>query len=85
MERIFVTTIGYMRERWQLAFPAARLVSTIAEVDGLNSSVATSLWLDIGVIAPESRLQSIRCRIVSGMAGRRHDRGAKGGRGLRRT
>ena len=59
MERIFVTTIGYMRERWQLAFPAARLVSTIAEVDGLNSSVPTSLWLDIGVIAPESRLSSI--------------------------
>ena len=59
MERIFVTTIGYMRERWQLAFPAASLVSTIAEVDGLNSSVATSLWLDIGVIPPESRQQSI--------------------------
>ena len=59
MERIFVTTIGYMRERWQLAFPAASLVSTIAEVDGLNSSAPTSLWLDIGVIAPESRLSSI--------------------------
>ena len=59
MERIFVTTIGYMRERWQLAFPAASLVSTIAEVDGLNNSVPISLWLDIGVIAPESRLSSI--------------------------
>ena len=59
MERIFVTTIGYMRERWQLAFPAASLVSTVAEVDGLHSSVAASLWLDIGVIPPESRQQSI--------------------------
>ena len=59
MGRTFVTTIGYMRERWQLAFPAASLVSTVAEVDGLNSSVPTSLWLDIGVIAPESRLSSI--------------------------
>ena len=59
MGRTFVTTIGYMRERWQLAFPAASLVSTIAEVDGLNNSVPISLWLDIGVIAPESRLSSI--------------------------
>ena len=59
MARIFVTTIGYMRERWQLAFPDASVVSTIAEVDGLNSSATASLWLDVSVISQEFRLQSI--------------------------
>ncbi len=59
MARIFVTTIGYMRERWHLAFPDARVVSTIAQVSGLNSLAAASVWLDISVIAQESRLQSI--------------------------
>ncbi|MDE0929886.1 MAG: response regulator transcription factor [Halioglobus sp.] len=59
MLRVFVTTIGYMRERWELAFPGASAVSSIAEVDGLSSSVTASVWLDISVIAQESRQQAI--------------------------
>lgn len=59
MARTFVTTIGYMRERWKLAFPDASVVSTVAELEGLHLPVMASLWLDISVIAQESRQQAI--------------------------
>lgn len=59
MARTFITTIGYMRERWELAFPDAKVVPTVAELKGLNSPVTASLWLDISVIAQESRQQAI--------------------------
>ena len=65
MARTFVTTIGYMRERWELAFPDASVVSTVAELDGLHRPVMASLWLDISVIAQESRQQAIAA--VSGL------------------
>ena len=59
MSRTFITTIGYLRERWKVAFPDASAVSTVAELDGMKSPVTPSLWLDTSVIAPESRQQVI--------------------------
>jgi len=59
MVRLFVSAPGQLRERWGLAFPDARVVSRIAEVDVQDRSVTGSLWLDLSVLPAESRLESV--------------------------
>lgn len=59
MVRLFVSPLGRMRERWSLAFPDARAVSRLGEVDGMQKSGAGSLWLDLSNISAESRLESV--------------------------
>jgi two-component system, NarL family, nitrate/nitrite response regulator NarL len=59
MLRIFVSPPGRMRERWNLAFPDARVVSGIAGVGDLQRPGSGSLWLDLSTIAADSRLESV--------------------------
>ena len=66
MERIFISPIGYMRERWHQAFPDASCVSTIAELDAQDKAVFASLWMDISVIEQEFRLKSIAAACARG-------------------
>jgi DNA-binding NarL/FixJ family response regulator len=59
MARIFISATGQMRERWYLAFPDARVVSTIADLGDLASTAAGSLWLDTSLVPRESRIASV--------------------------
>jgi DNA-binding NarL/FixJ family response regulator len=58
MARLFISPPGQMRERWCLAFPEARVVSTVAAAGELDRSVAGSLWLDLSAVPEDSRLGS---------------------------
>lgn len=66
MERVFITAIGYMRDRWESAFPDAIAVPTVAEVDGSPRAETASLWLDISVLAEETRQQAIEAAVGLG-------------------
>ena len=64
MSRVFVSAIGYLRERWQQAFADASIVSTVAEIQLPHGEVLASLWLDMSVISQELRLESIAAALA---------------------
>ena len=64
MSRVFVSAIGYLRERWQQAFADASVVSTVAEIQLPRREVLASLWLDMSVISQELRLESIAAALA---------------------
>ena len=66
MSRVFVSPIGYLRERWQQAFADASVVSTVAEVKLPHGEALASLWLDMSVISQELRLESIAAACALG-------------------
>jgi two-component system nitrate/nitrite response regulator NarL len=56
MARIFVSSSGQLRDRWCAAFPDARLVSSVAEVQDQDRPLGGSLWLDLSAVPADLRL-----------------------------
>ena len=59
MVRIFICSLGRLRERWILAFPDAHVVSDLTEVGEQHSGGALSLWLDLSSMHRDLRLESV--------------------------
>tara|TARA_R110002073_G_scaffold3357_12_gene22651 strand:- start:5758 stop:6387 length:630 start_codon:yes stop_codon:yes gene_type:complete len=59
MVRIFICSLGRLRERWVLAFPDAHIVSLLTEVAEQPSGGARSLWLDLSSMHRDLRLELV--------------------------
>jgi two-component system nitrate/nitrite response regulator NarL len=66
MERVFVSAPGLMRERWAVAFPDARVVSSVSHAAKLDRAAMGSLWLDLSSIPADLKLKSVSAAASTG-------------------
>lgn len=66
MEHLFITPAGKLRERWKQAFPQARAVVAVKEIDEATSGPQGILWLDIATLAPAERSAEVQAAAAFG-------------------
>ena len=59
MAQVFITAKGKLRERWRKAFPKARAIAKISRLSESALPTNGSLWLDLGAVPAELRLQHV--------------------------
>ena len=60
MEHLFVTDSDRLMDRWQQAFPRARILSEPSEIVATGFADKAVIWLDISGLNHETKLQSIQ-------------------------